>query len=438
MELQEQPEPLDLFERVLSRENMAMAWQQVKANKGAAGVDGMTIDDFPEFAREHWERIREELRTGRYRPQAVRRVLIPKASGGERPLGIATVVDRVIQQAIAQVLSPIFEPEFSENSFGFRPGRSAHDAIRSVEQGYKEGYREAVDCDLKSFFDTVKQDYLMYRLGRKVKDKRLLALIGKFLRAGVQLPTGDWKPTLEGVPQGSPLSPLLANVLLDELDKELERRGHRFARYGDDFIILVRSRWAASRVMKSITRFVEERLKLVVNVEKSRCAKLIHCSFLGFFLSRGKVKWTEKSLLAFKARIREITKRNWGVSMKHRLEELRRYMIGWINYYGISHSYAEVLALDRWIRRRVRLCYWKMWGRPRKRRKMLLKLGIDPEEVHLASRSRKGYWRMSTNSLVQRALTNAWLESQGVPSLRTRWIAIHYPDQATKGGSVRN
>ena len=285
-ELQNEPEALDLFECVLSRENMAMAWQQVKANRGAAGVDGMTIDEFPQFAREHWEEIREELRAGRFRPQAVRRVLIPKASGGERPLGIATVLDRVIQQAIAQVLSPIFEPEFSESSHGFRPGRSAHDAIRSVEQGYKEGYREAVDCDLKSFFDTVSHDYLVYRLGCKVKDKRLLALIGKFLRAGVQLPDGKLDATLEGVPQGSPLSPLLANILLDELDKELEQRGHRFARYADDFIILMRSRVAAERVMKSITRFVEERLKLVVNVEKSRCAKLIHCNFLGFFITR--------------------------------------------------------------------------------------------------------------------------------------------------------
>ena len=264
----------DLLERILSPENLQQAWLRVKANGGAAGVDGMTIAQFPAFARQHWEKIRSRLMAGTYHPAPVRRVFIPKPNGDLRPLGIPTVLDRVIQQAIAQVLTPIFDPHFSTHSYGFRYGKRAHQAVRSVQAAAQAGYGYAVDCDLKSFFDTVKFDRLMQLLARRISDKRVLRLIGAYLRAGVKLPEGSVEATTQGVPQGGPLSPLLANIMLDPLDKELERRGLRFARYADDFLVLVKSLRAAQRVMQSISRFVEGRLKLVVNRQKSRAAPL--------------------------------------------------------------------------------------------------------------------------------------------------------------------
>lgn len=419
-----------LLEQILSRENMRLAWQRVKANQGAAGMDGMSIEAFPEFARHHWDRLRSALETGTYRPAAVRRVMIPKASGGARPLGIPTVLDRVIQQAIAQVIGPLFEPHFSPHSYGFRPGRRARMALAEMEEAYGDGLRFAADCDLQSFFDTVHHGLLMNRLARRIADRRVLRLIGRYLRAGVILPDGRREPTPCGVPQGSPLSPLLANVMLDDLDKALERRGLRGARYADDFLIFVRSQRAAERVLRSISRFIEGHLRLRINANKSKAAPLRACAFLGFEVRRGQLHWTDAAVQRFKERVREITARSNGQSMTARLATLKRYVTGWLQYFGHSRSYTEVVALDQWLRRRVRLCYWKQWKRPRTRRRHLLALGIPRDEVHLATRSRKGYWRMAGNSIVQRALSKEWLWKQGVPNMRQQWIALHYGAKA--------
>lgn len=384
-------DPDALFEQVLDGANLNLAWQQVKANKGAPGIDRMTIGDFPAFAREHWERVCSQLSKGTYHPAPVRRVFIPKPDGSQRPLGVPTVLDRVIQQAIAQVLTPLYDGSFSSHSYGFRPGRNAHQAVRHVESGWQQKKRHAVDCDLKAFFDTVNHDRLMAQLKAKIGGGRLLRLIGRYLRAGVELPDGSREDTPLGVPQGGPLSPLLANIVLDPLDKELERRGHHFARYADDFVILVKSAKAAIRVMGSVIRYVEKKLGLIVNQTKSKSGKLADTTFLGFQISaRGKVKWSVKALERFKQRVREITKRNRGQNAPFVINELRRYTQGWMNYFGISHTYATVLELDEWIRRRVRLYHWKQWQRPGARRRNLIKLGIAPGEVHRASRSRKG------------------------------------------------
>jgi len=425
------PQAKTMMERILAPENLAEAWKRVKANKGAPGIDGMTVEAFPAFCREHWPRIRQAIQEGLYGPAPVRRVFIPKPDGSQRPLGVPTVLDRVIQQAVAQVLGPVFEPGFSEHSYGFREGRNAHQAVRQVEAGWEEGCRHAVDCDLKAFFDTVNHDRLMEQLRQKIGDRQVLGLIRSYLQAGVVMPDGTREATPQGVPQGGPLSPLLANIVLDPLDKELETRGHKFARYADDFIVMVKSAKAAARVMASLIRFAEDKLKLVVNRAKSQAAPLKTCTFLGFQIgARGKVVWTAKALARFKERVREITSRNRGCRVADVIDELRLYITGWLNYYGISNTYKVVLELSEWVRRRVRLYYWKQWKQPRTRRRNLIKLGADPSEVKLATRSRKGYWRMSSNRIVQQAMTNHWLEEQGVPNIRTLWIKLHYGPKA--------
>ena len=419
---------------VLRPENLTIAWKQVKANRGAAGIDGMEVGDFPAFMREHWEKIRSKLEDGTYKPSPVRRVSIPKDGGGRRLLGIPTVLDRLIQQAIAQVLTPLYEPIFSEHSHGFRPTRSAHDAIREMaEEGNKRRKRcHVVDCDLQAFFDTVDHQKLMARLRQRTTDPELLALILKYLKAGAITREGKYEKSLRGVPQGGPLSPLLANILLDELDKELEKRGHSFVRYADDFVILCTSLRAGQRILESIRHFLSEKLKLIVNEVKSRVVTLADASFLGFQIVRRKVRWTEKSQKKFKAKVKQITKRTRGHSPKSVIAELQSYVRGAFNYYQLGIGFGEARELDGWLRSRVRLYYWKQWGRPRTRRRKLLKLGIGRDEVKLASRSRKGHWRMSHNSLVQRAMNNAWLEDQGVPSLEKQWVSIRYPNGPKK------
>jgi RNA-directed DNA polymerase len=421
----------ETWERILSPENLDAAWRRVRENGGAAGIDGMSIAAFPAFAREHWTKVRAKVQAGTYRPSPVRRTWIPKKSGGERPLGIPTVLDRVIQQALAQELGGVFEEAFSEHSYAYREGRNAHDALRAVRKAAAEGYTEAVDCDLKGFFDHVDHDLLMARVAAKVRDKRVLHLIGRYLRAGVVLPDGTREGTPRGVPQGGPLSPLLANIMLTPLDRELESRGLRFARYADDFLILVSNRREAERVMTDVIRFVERKLKLTVNAAKSRVDRLAGCVFLGCQIERKQIRWSKVAVEEFRAKVRRLTGRTWGVSMERRLKSLNRYVSGWFGYYRISRTWNAVLELDKWIRRRVRQCYWKQWKRGPTRRRMLLRLGTAREEVHLASRSRKGCWRMSTNSIVQAALTNEWLDQQGVPNLQHLWIAFHYPPSTT-------
>ena len=366
----------ELLQAVLDRDNLAQAWKQVKANNGAPGIDGVTVQDWPAHARAHWPAQREQLEGGRYKPQAVRRVEILKPDGGgKRLLGIPTVTDRVVQQAIAQVLTPIFDPTFSDSSFGFRPGRNAHQAIKQVQAYVKAGRTIAVDIDLAKFFDTVNHDVLMNLLGRTIRDKRLLALIGSYLRAGVRVGK-HIEPSEVGTPQGGPLSPLLANILLNKLDRELHRRGHRFARYADDMIIVVKSERAAQRVMQSITRYLETTLKLTVNRAKSKVAPMSECSFLSFTIRAKKIRWTDKALARFKSRVKELTGRSWGVSMEHRLHKLGQYIRGWMGYFGISQYYSPVPGLDDWLRRRIRMCYWKQWRWVRTKIKNLVKLGV--------------------------------------------------------------
>jgi RNA-directed DNA polymerase len=386
----ESPNPDEnLLERILSRENLQQAWKRVKANKGAAGIDGMSIEAFPAFVRDHWDEIRDALHAGTYQPSPVRRVEIPKAKGGTRPLGIPTVLDRLIQQAIAKVLTPIFDPCFSDASFGFRPGRSAHDAVYRVREIIRQGCRIAVDLDLSKFFDTVDHDVLMHRVARKVRDKRVLRLIGRYLRAGV-LVDGQLLDTRIGVPQGGPLSPLLANIILDDLDKELERRGHYFARYADDFIILVKSRRAGERVMQSVQRFLERTLKLRINQEKSRVAPTDQATFLGFTFRRGSIRWTDKAFREFKRRVKELTGRSWFVSMAYRFQKLAQYLRRWVNYFGISDYYRPIPEIEHWLRRRIRMCYWKQWRRARTKVRELLKLGTSLSASISVAMSRKG------------------------------------------------
>jgi RNA-directed DNA polymerase len=423
----ESPDPNGhLLERILSQENMRKAWKRVKANKGAAGVDGMSIEAFPEFARRNWDKIRESLLAGIYHPSPVRRVEIPKATGGTRRLGIPTVLDRLIQQAIYQVLMPMFDPGFSDYSYGFRPGRSAHDAVYQVREYIQEGYRVAVDMDLSKFFDTVNHDVLMHRVARKVRDKRVLRLIGKYLRAGVVI-NGRLLATRKGVPQGGPLSPLLANILLDDLDKELEHRGHSFVRYADDFILLVKSQRAGERVMLSVQRFLERKLKLRINEEKSQVDKTDKTNFLGFTFKGTKIRWSDKAFREFKRRVIKLTGRSWFVSIAYRFKKLAQYLRGWMNYFGISEYYRPIPEVDHWLRRRVRMCYWKQWRYVRTKVRNLLKLGTHPGVAIPMCLSRKGPWRCARTLATQTGMTNQWLMDQGLLSVKELWVNIHYP-----------
>jgi RNA-directed DNA polymerase len=418
-----------LLERILSAENIRRAWKQVRANKGAPGIDGVTVEQFPDAFCELWPKIRSDLFEGTYAPSPVLRVEIPKPDGSKRPLGIPTVLDRMIQQAIAQVMGLIFDPLFSESSCGFRPGRSAHDGVRQVKQFIGQGYTVAVDTDLSKFFDKVNHDVLMVRVSRQVKDKRVLKLIGKYLRAGVMV-NDRLQATPTGVPQGGPLSPLLANILLDDLDKELERRGHHFVRYADDFIIMVKSISAGTRVMASIRRFLERELRLQVNGKKSKVAPVEECGFLGFIFVKGKIRWSEKSFLEFKRRLRLFTGRSWFVSMEYRYQKLAEYIRGWMNYYGISEYYRPIPGIDEWLRRRIRMCYWKQWRYARTKVRNLLKLGTSKRQAIMTAISRRGPWHLARTMATQSGMTNKWLSEQGLLSVKDQWVKIHYPASA--------
>ena len=413
---------MNLMAQVAAKANVVKAWRRVKSNKGVPGSDGMTLEDFLAYAREHWPAIRQSLLDGTYQPRPVRRVAIPKSGGrGERLLGVPCVVDRVIQQAILQVLTPIFDPEFSESSFGSRPKRSAHGAIKQIKGYLKEGYRIAVDLDLEKFFDTVCHDVLMARVSRKVHDKVLLKLIGRYLRAGVMV-DGVVQATEWGTPQGSPVSPMLANVLLDDLDKELEKRGHRFVRYMDDLVILVGSVRAGKRVMAKISRYLTQKLKLKVNRQKSQVVNVHALEYLGFQFRGIRVYWSEKAFADFKHRLKGLTSRSWGVSMEHRLKRLNQYLRGWMGYFGVSQYYHPIPELDGWLRRWIRMCYWKQWRRPRTRIRNLLALGTDKRHAILTGISRRGYWHLSRTLATQTGMTNKWLAQQGLLSIRDLWM----------------
>jgi RNA-directed DNA polymerase len=413
------------MEAVVDPDNMRRAWKQVRSNRGAPGPDGITLAEFPEWLRPRWPAIRQQLLDGTYSPQPVRRKTIDKPDGGQRQLGIPNVLDRLIQQAILQVLTPVFDPGFSESSHGFRPNRSAHGAAKQVQRTIRRGGRFVVDMDLSKFFDRVQHDVLMHRVGRQVRDPRLLKLIGGYLRAGVMV-EGVLQASEEGTPQGGPLSPLLANILLDDLDKELERRGLPFVRYADDFVIFTRSQRSAERVFAGVTRYLTTVLRLVVNLTKSRIVESDGVEFLGFVFrgKRATINVSDKNIQRFKHRIRKLTGRSRGISMGQRLAELRRYLQGWAGYFGLAAQLKLFDRFDQWIRRRLRACFWKRWRFVRTRVRNLLALGVPRRQAIRHGKSRQGPWHMAKSIATGVGLTNAWLQEQGLISLKSLWSQL--------------
>jgi RNA-directed DNA polymerase len=411
-----------LMEEVCERENCKQALKRLKADKGSAGVDGMTVQQLPEHLKQHWPVIWKQLRGGTYKPQPVKRVEIPKPDGGIRKPGIPTVLDRFIQQAVMQVLQRRWDRTFSEHSYGFRPGRSAHQAVAQAQKYIAEGYRWVVDLDLEKFFDRVNHDKLMAKIAERVGDKRLLKLIRAFLTAGV-MEDGLVNPVDEGTPQGGPLSPLLSNIVLDEFDRELEQRGLRFARYADDSNIYVRSRRAGERVMESITRFITTTLKLKVNELKSAVARPWERKFLGFsFTSAGipKRRIAPKAVDRFKERVRELTSRNKGVSIEQMAEKLTRYLRGWIGYFGKCETPSVLEGLGQWIRRRLRSAIWRQWRLGSTKFARLRQRGVGKDLAAQTAGSAHGPWRIADSPGLHIALPNAYFDSLGIPRLTVR------------------
>jgi RNA-directed DNA polymerase len=408
-----------LMEAVCERENLKKALRRVKANKGSPGVDGMTVEQLPAYLRAHWPQHRDELLRGTYTPSPVRRVEIPKPDGGVRKLGVPTALDRFVQQAVLQVLQRIFDPTFSDHSYGFRPGRSAHQAVAAAQEYLASGYRWVVDLDLEKFFDRVNHDLLMGRLAQPVPDTRVLKVVRAFLNAGV-LENGLFRATEEGTPQGGPLSPLLSNIALHALDCEFERRGHRFVRYADDCNVYVRSARAGHRVMASITLFITTRLKLKVNATKSAVAPGRERTFLGFSFTHGqrpKRRLADKTLVRFRARVRELTRRVRGVSLRQMVKELAAYVLGWRAYFGFCQTPTILRRLDKWIRRRLRAVVWKQWTRPGTRFRQLRKRGVNAKDAILTARSNRGPWRVTLTAALCWALPGAYFDSLGLPYL---------------------
>ena len=416
-------------EYIVSNRCIAEAWKKVRSNKGVPGVDKISIEQFPKWGRPKWKDIKQQLLEGSYKPTPVLRVEIPKESGGVRRLGIPCVLDRVIMQSIAMQLGEIFNPTFSESSYGYRPKRSVQQAARQAQEYYRQGYTHQIDIDLEKFFDTVNHDVLMVQVAGKVKNKDLLKLLGRFLRAGVVV-DGRLQPTRIGVPQGSPVSPILSNILLDVLDKELERRGHKFIRYADDLAIFVKSKRAGDRVLESVSRYLERKLKVKVNQSKSKVDLVKRSSVLGFQIHLKKLRTLDRKVKGFKQELKRITRRCPGISIMSRVYRLKQFVQGWMAHYGCGLKYDVAVALDGWIRRRLRMCYWKQWRKPRRRIRELIKLGVRKYDAISLGLSRKSYWRLSKTLATNAGLSNAHFEEIGLISVRTLWCKIHYPATA--------
>jgi len=410
----------NLLKKIIHKDNMNEAFKRVKKNKGSHGIDGLTIDELQSYLEENGVKLQQSLLDGTYEPLPVRRVEIPKDNGKKRQLGIPTVIDRVVQQAIAQVLSPIFEKTFSDNSFGFRPSRSAHGALKRCQKYMNEGYKWLVDIDLASYFDTVNHDKLIGLLYKEIKDIRVISLIRKYLNAGVMI-NGVVTSTDLGVPQGGNLSPLLSNIMLNELDKELTKRGLRFVRYADDCNIYVKSRRAAERVMKSITKFIECDLKLKVNTDKSKVDRPWRCKFLGytFYYSKDGIKMRvhEKSIKKLKDKLKNLTGRSKIGNIQITYEKIKQLVVGWVNYFKLADMRVVMSKIDEWLRRRIRMCYWKQWKKISAKFNNLKKLGIPKDKAWEFANTRKGYWRTAKSPILHRSITNTKLEKAGLVSL---------------------
>ncbi len=422
------PEAARLLEAILDRENMMAAYHRVVGNAGAAGVDAMSVGELGAFLREHWPRIKEDLLAGRYRPQPVRRVEIPKPGGGSRTLGIPTVLDRLIQQALHQVLSPLFDPGFSAASYGFRPGRSAHQAVLAARAHVAAGRRFVVDIDLERFFDRVNHDVLMARVARRVEDKRVLRLIRRYLQAGL-MADGVATVRTEGTPQGGPLSPLLSNILLDDLDKELERRGHAFCRYADDCNVYVQSRRAGERVMASLTRFLAERLRLAVNLAKSAVDRPWKRTFLGFTMTAHRLprlRVAPESVARFKGKLRAVWRQGRGRSLGRTIRDLAPILTGWIAYFRLAEAKGVFEELDGWIRRRLRCLLWRQWKRPRTRALRLMQRGLDEDRARVSAMNGHGPWWNAGASHMHDAFRAGFFRNLGLVSLLDRHRRLNY------------
>lgn len=415
-----------MLEQILSRENLILALKRVERNKGSHGVDEMPVQNLRAHIMEHWADLKKQILEGTYQPQPVRRVEIPKPNGGKRKLGIPTVIDRFIQQAIAQVLTKLYDPTFSPYSYGFRPNKRGHDAVRKARKYIKQGYRWVIDMDLEKFFDKVNHDRLMRTLSQRIQDPNLLRLIRRYLQAGI-MEDGLVRPNTEGTPQGGPLSPLLSNIVLDELDKELERRGLHFVRYADDCNIYVRSKRAGIRVMKSITQFIEGKLKLKVNEQKSAVDRPWKRKFLGFSFTfhkeNPKIRISKESIKRFKQRIKLLTSRKKSISMEERIAKLNRYLVGWLGYYQLAETPSIFKALDGWIRRRLRMIRWKEWKKVQTKFKNLMRLGIKRGKAWEWANTRKAYWRIAKSPILHKALGDQYWTHQGLKSLFNRYQA---------------
>jgi RNA-directed DNA polymerase len=419
---------IGLLEEILDRDNMNKAYKRVKANKGKHGIDGMTVDELLSFLKENGDQIRQAIMEGTYSPRPVRRVEIPKPDGGVRLLGIPTVLDRVIQQAIAQVLTPIYEKKFSDNSYGFRPQRCAHQAIRKCKEYIDTGHNWAVDIDLAKYFDTVNHDKLMRLLSETIKDSRVLSLIRKYLQSGVMI-NGVVMETEEGTPQGGNISPLLSNIMLNELDIELTKRGLKFCRYADDCNIYVKSKKAAERVMVSVTRFIEGELKLKVNKEKSAVDRPWKLKFLGFTFYHKKggigIRVHPKPVKKLKEKLKEVTGRSNAMNAEERIMKLKQVITGWVNYFGIADMKKLVEKLDEWLRRRIRMWYWKCWKKIKTKHDNLVKLGVYDSKAWEYANTRKGYWRIADSPILNKTLTNERLRKRGFPTITDRYLKVH-------------